>query len=165
MAGGIATGAPALTLARGSSGSSSLLSARAAAPKFCVSAVPGDSQVKLTWLPAVPGSGFTFYEGSAPGAGKPVTPGTVADGSAVVTGLTNGATYYFWLAVGKAPVVVSNAASATPHAVPGAPVGLTPTPGNAQVHLSWTAPASNGGLPITGYNVYRGTSPDGETGP
>jgi hypothetical protein len=45
-----------------------------------------------------------------------------------------------------------------PSTVPGAPTGLTPTAGNAQVSLSWTAPSSNGGSPITGYNIYRGTA-------
>ena len=40
--------------------------------------------------------------------------------------------------------------------VPGAPTGLTATPGNTQVSLSWTAPASNGGSPITDYVIqYR----------
>ena len=33
--------------------------------------------------------------------------------------------------------------------------------GNATVHLSWTVPG-NGGSPITGYRVYRGTSAGGE---
>ena len=31
--------------------------------------------------------------------------------------------------------------------------------------LAWAAPASDGGAPVTGYNVYQGTSPGGETGP
>ena len=35
--------------------------------------------------------------------------------------------------------------------------------GNAQVSLSWIAPVSNGNSPITGYNVYRGTSSGAET--
>ncbi len=47
----------------------------------------------------------------------------------------------------------SNSATAPP-----APTGLTPTPGNNQVALSWT-PVSG----ATGYDVYRGTSSGGET--
>ena len=40
--------------------------------------------------------------------------------------------------------------------VPGSPTAVTPTPGNTQVALSWTAPASNGGSPITDYVIqYR----------
>jgi fibronectin type 3 domain-containing protein len=41
---------------------------------------------------------------------------------------------------------------------PPAPTGLTPTPGNSQVALSWT-PVSG----ATGYDVYRGTSSGGES--
>jgi PKD repeat protein len=48
-------------------------------------------------------------------------------------------------------------------AVPGAPTGLTASAGNGQVALSWTAPASNGGVDITSYHVYRGTASGGET--
>lgn len=36
---------------------------------------------------------------------------------------------------------------------PGTPTGLSATPGDAQVTLGWTAPASNGGSVITGYLV------------
>ena len=46
---------------------------------------------------------------------------------------------------------------------PGAPTGLTASAGNAQASLSWTAPASNGGVSITSYRVYRGTSSGTET--
>ena len=45
---------------------------------------------------------------------------------------------------------------------PGAPVLSVPVAGNGTVHLSWTAPTSNGGSPITQYKVFRGTSPGGE---
>jgi hypothetical protein len=47
-------------------------------------------------------------------------------------------------------LVTGNAAAAT---APDAPTGLTATPGNTQMGLSWTAPASNGGSSITDYLV------------
>ena len=41
-----------------------------------------------------------------------------------------------------------------------APTGLAATPASAtQINLSWTAPVG----PVTGYNVYRGTTPGGES--
>jgi acid phosphatase type 7 len=43
------------------------------------------------------------------------------------------------------------------------PTLLTAAAGNAIVHLSWSQPAHDGGAPITGYRIYRGTSPGGET--
>ncbi len=58
---------------------------------------------------------------------------------------------------------VSITASPIAGTPPGAPTGLTATPGNGQASLSWTAPASNGGVSITSYRVYRGTSSGTET--
>jgi PKD repeat protein len=58
---------------------------------------------------------------------------------------------------------VSITASPIQGAPPGAPTGLTATGGNGQVSLSWTPPASNGGVNITSYRVYRGTTSGGET--
>ncbi len=46
---------------------------------------------------------------------------------------------------------------------PGAPTALTATPGGGQVQLNWTAPSSNGGVNITSYKVYRGTTSGSET--
>jgi hypothetical protein len=40
---------------------------------------------------------------------------------------------------------------------PGAPTGLSATAGNAQVQLSWSAPSSDGGSAITGYEAFEGT--------
>ncbi len=48
-------------------------------------------------------------------------------------------------------------ASAIPATVPGAPAELTATAGNAQVSLSWAAPASDGGSPVISYKVYIAT--------
>jgi PKD repeat protein len=46
---------------------------------------------------------------------------------------------------------------------PGAPTGLAAIAGDAQVSLSWSPPSSNGGVNITSYQVYRGTSSGTET--
>ena len=124
VAGGIAAGAPALIFAPTPSGPSSLLSARAAAPRFCLTAVAEDSQVHLTWFPSAAGNDFTIYDGTVQDISKAGQVGTATGASAPVTGLTNGTTYYFWLvAGGQVSNVVSNMASATPAATLGAPAG------------------------------------------
>ena len=87
---------------------------------------------------------------------SPVSGGLIGGTNYTVSGLTNGTTYYFTAdAVNDANLhsVVSAEASATPAApvtAPGAPGGLTAAAGDAQVSLSWQAPASNGGATITG---------------
>jgi PKD repeat protein len=58
---------------------------------------------------------------------------------------------------------VSVTASPVQGAPPGAPTGLKATASSGQVALSWTAPASNGGVNVTSYRVYRGTASGAET--
>ena len=121
----------------------------------------------LSWAaPASDGgsavTGYNVYQGTSPGGETgPVTGSQVTATGYKVTGLINGTTYYFRVTavnrVGEGPA--SAEVKAVPVTVPGAPTGLTATPGDGQVTLSWAAPASDGGSPVTGYNVYQGTSP------
>ena len=133
----------------------------------------GDGSVLLSWtVPTSDGgspiTGYNVYRGTSPGGGA-ATPvaSNVASSSFTDTGLTNGTTYYYKVAavnaVGTSPQ--SGEASATPQTAvtaPSAPQGLTATGSNGAVQLSWSAPASNGGAAVTGYNVYRGKSAGGE---
>ncbi|HEY5040278.1 MAG TPA: hypothetical protein VIJ93_14525, partial [bacterium] len=55
--------------------------------------------------------------------------------------------------------------SATPYVNPGPPGSLTTASSGTSVLLNWTAPVSvAGSYPVTGYQIFRGTSPGGEGG-
>lgn len=81
------------------------------------------------------------------------------------TAVTSGTTYYYEVtavnAVGGS--LISAEASAASTSVPSAPTNLLATAAVGSVNLTWTAPSSSGGSPITAYNVYRGTSSGTET--
>ncbi|HTU84694.1 MAG TPA: fibronectin type III domain-containing protein [Solirubrobacteraceae bacterium] len=127
-----------------------------------VSAVGGNAQATVSFTPGLTYGQITTYtvtssQGQmAMGSGSPIT----------VTNLTNGTSYTFTVVAsnfaGPSPAsVASNAV--TPETVPGAPTGVSGsnvTPGT--VSVSFTPPASDGGAPITGYEV-TGTSSDGGT--
>ena len=140
-----------------------------------LAAVAGDASVNLSWkAPASDGgsavTGYNVYRGTTPG-GEGTTPvaTNVPTTTFTDTGRVNGTTYYYTVSAVNAVGVStrSNEASATPRTTqptaPGAPTGLTATAGNASVALTWTAPASNGGSAVTGYAVYRGSTPGGES--
>jgi hypothetical protein len=80
------------------------------------------------------------------------------------TGLTNGTAYYFKIAaINAAGTGTASSASSgvTPYTVPGTPAAATGTSADSSVALSWSAPASNGGSAVTGYQVQVSTSASG----
>src|SRR5438552_17708337 len=137
-----------------------------------LSATPGDTTVSLTWSPPSSNGGspitnYKIYRRTA-GGGETLIATIGNQLSYSDGGLTNGVTYYYKVSAvnneGEGPK--SNEASATPTAPatpPGAPQGLVATAGDATVTLTWSAPSSNGGSPITNYRIYRSTTGGGET--
>jgi hypothetical protein len=112
----------------------------------------------VTWAaPAANGSAVTSYTVSAvPTTGATVSRSFASSArTATLTGLVNGRTYTLQVrAVGlfgaSSPAV---SGPVTPLGLPGAPTGVTGVRGDTVVNLSWTAPATDGGSAITGYQV------------
>ena len=69
-------------------------------------------------------------------------------------------THHALLAVSYNPAIPSEP---PPPTAPGAPNLTAATAGNGSVALTWTAPASDGGSPISGYEIWRGTTSGGES--
>ena len=132
------------------------------APTIGVATATASATATVTWTaPAANGgppiTSFTIVA-------TPTSPGPVVTRtglartatSGTIGGLVNGTTYTIQVGavnlVGAGPLSApSNAV--TPVGLPGAPTAVVATRGNALANLSWTAPASNGGSAITGYNV------------
>ena len=78
--------------------------------------------------------------------------------SKTITGLTGGTTYNFTVtavnAAGQGPESAhSNAVTPTAPSPPGVPTGVSAAAGSLQATVNWTAPASDGGSPITTYRI------------
>lgn len=134
-------------------------------PPEGVAATAGNGAVTLTWSAPTSNGGsailqYDIYRGTSSGAATFYASAGSSNTSFIVSPLTNGQPYFFNLTAVNAngPSASSAEVSATPSTTPGAPTGLAGTSGNGTVALSWNAPGSNGGSPITNYYVYRGTS-------
>ena len=124
-----------------------------------LAATAGNNQVALAWNASTGATSYNVKRSTV--SGGPY--GTLATGvsTAAFTDATagNGTTYFYVVSAVNAAGESANSseASATPGCVaPPAPTGLSATPGNAQVVLSWN-PASGAGS----YNVVRSTSSSG----
>ena len=124
-------------------------------------AARGNGEVTLTWGAPTNTAGQTIasyqYRHVESGGTQPDTWTDAGnDGTETVTDLTNGQSYTFELQAVSDTGAVGDAASdsATPSTVPSAPT-LMAAPGYQHIVLTWTAPASNGGAPVTGYRIER----------
>jgi alpha-tubulin suppressor-like RCC1 family protein/endo-1,4-beta-mannosidase len=116
----------------------------------------GSALIQITLPAADGGSPITSYTAVASPGGQTLTvPADDLTGLGM-TGLTNGTDYTFTV---YATNDIGNSPPSDPSysvrvaGSPGQPTGLAATPGNRQASLTWTAPSSNGGSPITSYYV------------
>ena len=121
----------------------------------------GNAQLSVSWTAPANTGGLPLgsYRATAWNA---LTGGTssatcsTATTTCVITGLTNGTTYY--VDVQASNLLGFGAASAprvagTPATNPGAPTNVVTTAKSYSVGVAWTAPASDGGSAITGYTA------------
>ena len=124
----------------------------------------GNAQVSLSWVAPIVngGSAIIDYTIQYKLTSEPTVWSTFAHVASIVTtmpvsgvGLVNGTSYDFRVSavndVGQG--TPSALATAVPVTVPEAPTGVSATAGNAQATIAFTAPAINGGSPVTSYII------------
>jgi hypothetical protein len=121
-----------------------------------VAALSGNASAAVSWTAAGAdvATPVTSYKVTAAPGGKTCTTSTST--ACTVTGLTNGTSYTFTVVatnIAGAGPASAPSAPVIPVTVPGAPGALKAVPGEASATISWVAPGSNGGSPITGYTV------------
>ncbi len=123
--------------------------------------------VNLNWSPpssngGAPITGYRVYRGTMLGGESQLA--TIGGGTSYVdTSVLGGTSYYYELtalnALGES--VSSNEVAII--SLPAAPEALQAQGGIGLVTLTWRPPSVNGGVSITGYNVFRGASSGGES--
>lgn len=120
-----------------------------------VVATPGNASATVAWAPpsdtgSFPVSGYVVR--AQPGAQTCLSTST----SCTVEGLSNGLAYTFTVtAFSAAGMGPAGAASSpvTPRTTPAAPTRVRAALGDSTATITWSAPVTNGGAPITGYRV------------
>ena len=142
-------------------------------PDFTISATPssrtvtagGSTTYDVTVVPTGGAGSVTLTSSGLPsGAGGSFSPNPTSSTSTfTVTTSTPAATSTITITGTSGSVTHSTTVSLTVNApssatVPEAPPPPTVSPANGKgVNVSWSPPSNNGGSPITGYRIYRGT--------
>ena len=143
------------------------------APRTLRATASGQTTINLSWTApsSTGGSPITGYriqwsaDGSNPWTNLTRTNTTATATTDSHTGLTAGTTRHYRVyainSVGESAQpsnVISATTSTTAPTAPDAPTSLTATAsGQTTINLSWTAPSSTGGSPITGYRIQWST--------
>lgn len=152
----------AYNLAGDGVGSEEMQARTLAAPSAATIGVSaGNAWANISWtVPSsdAPITGYNIYRGTGAGSMALLkTVGTMAYFND--TSVVNGQAYYYSVSaisqVGEG--IMSDAVPAIPFRAPDAPSGLEANAGVGYVALSWSSP-DDGGAPVSGYNVYRGSA-------
>ena len=140
-------------------------------PPQSVTASSGSFEVNLSWSypqddGGIPVIQYNIYRSQTSGG-----PYTLIGSNTSALGFTdttaiNGFTYYYVVtALNKYnESAYSSEVFANPIGEPTPPLNINAINGDNTATLNWTAPLSNGGYPITHYNVYRSQTPGGPYG-
>jgi cell division septal protein FtsQ len=120
------------------------------------SPVASNGLIGLTWDPVKGAIGYTIYQGISSGIYETKV-ATVSESvyNYDVTGLINGESYYFVVKASNpgGESAASNEVSTKPRTSPSAPTDLIAVAGDGEATVTFAVPDSNGGTPITNYEV------------
>lgn len=127
------------------------------------------NHVSLTWqIPPSDGgsaiTGYNIYRSIQPGY-EILLASVGLQNTYTDNAIQGGAAYFYKItalnALGES--AYSSETNATPTSPPNPPTNFTATLDNGRIILRWSLPTSDGGLPLTAYNIYKGTVPGAET--
>jgi hypothetical protein len=136
--------------------------------------VPGAGSAMVYWsVPAVLGGTpvASYRVIAAPGGAFCHVPRQMV--SCRIIGLQNGGTYTFTMTATNAAGVSATSTPSSPVragsgvpvgrrvTLPGAPIITTKSVSGNYITIRWIPPVSNGGVRLSGYNIYVGSSPNG----